>query len=143
VHAEQTYREAMGALRDIDLEQVLREGLQWLPWRRPALALLGASNVAISEHLLPELFDLARVSHSLLSEVQRCIRRIPHDTLAHDLPSLVEEMTANPDSDHETYRRIAELLRLLEMDSLLGELTAAASMSPDPEIQEIANDFRT
>jgi hypothetical protein len=141
VQAEQAYRETMGALRDIDLDQALREGLQRLPWRRPALTVLGASNVAISERLLPELFQLACFSHSLLSEVRRCILRIPHDVLVRDLPALLEAMTTNPNSDYEAYRRIAELLRLLEMNSLLSELTAAASVSPDPDIKEVADDF--
>ncbi|GIH07623.1 hypothetical protein Rhe02_56900 [Rhizocola hellebori] len=142
VQAEQAYREAMGALRRTNMEEVLREGLERLPWRRQALAVLGASNVEISERLLPELFELAGVSHSLIDEVRRCISRIPRDVLERKLPGFVAVLIANPKSDYEAYRRTAELLRLLEMGDLLSELVDAAAMSPDSDIREVAVDFQ-
>jgi hypothetical protein len=142
VHAEQVYREAMGELRNVDLEQVLREGLGHLPWRRQALAVLRASNVAFSVRLLPQLFELAAVSHALLGSVRECILRIPRDDLETQFPSLVDALIADPQSDYEAYRRTAELLRLLEMPELLGKLVNAASRSSDSDIREVAEDFK-
>lgn len=142
VQAEQAYWESMGELREIDLIQTLREGLAHAPWRRPALAVLRASNVAYSVQLLPELFDLAGEAHSMLSEVRRCIRRIPKDVLERELPALLDRLIAGQESDDEAYRRTAELLRLLELPSLLAFLVSAASASADPDIREVAEDFR-
>lgn len=141
LHAEQVYREAMAELGHVDLEQVLREGLGHLPWRRQALDVLMLSNVAFSVRLLPQLFELASVSHALLSDVRESILRIPRDILETELPSLVHALTVNPESDYEAYRRTAELLRLLEMPELLMELAGAAAQSSDSDIREVGKDF--
>lgn len=141
VRAEQAYRDAMAELRHIDMVGVLREGLLSLPWRRPALAALNASNVEISENLLPELFRLSCVSHALLGEVRRSIKRIPRETLDVRLEPLVRQLISDKESDYEAYRRTAELLRDLGSWSLLNMLTEAAAASSDEDIAEVADDF--
>jgi hypothetical protein len=141
VAAEEAYRHGMASLRHVDMEEALREGLARLPWRRAALAVIGASSVDIAERLLPQLFQQSLVAHSLLAEVRRCILRIPRETLARDLPVLVHAVIADRASDYEAYRRTAELLRILEMWELLGTVIRAASTSPDLDIREVAEDF--
>lgn len=141
VRAEHAYREAMADLRHVDMVAVLREGLLSLPWRRPALVVLGSSDVALSEQLLPELFRLAAVSHSLIGEVRRCIRRIPRERLAARLEPLVCQLVDDSTSDYEAYRRIAELLRELECWPVLDDLVRAAKTSPDADVREVADDF--
>jgi hypothetical protein len=141
IHAEQAYRAAMADLRDVDLERVLRESLQHLPWRRQALAVLQGSNIGLSVRLLPQLFELAAVSHSLLDEVRKCILRIPRDVLEREFPALVHGIILSPESDYEVFRRVAELLRLTDMPGLLETLVSAAAQSKDLDIQEVAEDF--
>lgn len=141
VYAEASYREALAGLRHVDEVATLREGLGELPWRRAALVVLGFTDPAINEQLLPELFRLASVSHALIGEVRRCIYRIPRDRLVARLEPLVHGLIADNDSDYETYRRIAEMLRDLEAWPLLDVLTRAAGASPDGDIREVAEDF--
>jgi hypothetical protein len=141
VQAEQAYRESMGALRHVDMLSALREGLLNLTWRRPALAVLASSSVEFSEQLLPELFQLSAVSHSLIGEVRRCILRIPRERIAPQLQRLVRQLIDDPSSDYEAYRRIAELLSELEGRPLLGVLIHAARKSSDADIRDVAADF--
>ncbi|MFC3896413.1 hypothetical protein ACFOWZ_33475 [Lentzea rhizosphaerae] len=141
VQAENIYRTAMADLRKVDLVEVLREGLNRLPWRRPALAVLGSSGPEISSQLLPELFELASVSHSLIGEVRKCILRVPGELLKPQIAVHVERLTADRQSDYEAYRRIAELLVIMKDWELLDYLVNAASMSSDVDIREVAADF--
>jgi hypothetical protein len=141
VEAERAYREAMAELRHVDMVPVLREGLRSLPWRRAALAVLGSSDTRLSEELLPELFQLASVSHSLIGEVRRCVLRIPRERLLVQLEPLIRRLTADPASDYEAYRRSAELLREIGSRPLLDLLVRAAATSADAEIREVADDF--
>lgn len=141
VQAEQVYREAMADLCHVDMVVVLRGGLLSLPWRRPALAVLGSSDPALSEQLLPELFQLASVSHSLIGEVRRCIRRVPRERLAVQLESLVCQLVDDSNSGYEAYRRIAELLREIGCWPVLDILVHAARASSDADIREVADDF--
>lgn len=139
--AEQAYIEALADLRHFDMEPMLREGLLNLQWRRQALGILRSSDVKLCEKLLPELFELATVGHSLIAAVRRCIRRIPRERLVVQLVPLVQQLTEDPNSDYEAYRRIAELLREIECWPLLGVLVRAASTSSDVDILEVAEDF--
>ncbi|MFI8822214.1 hypothetical protein [Streptomyces sp. NPDC053431] len=142
VQAEQVYRDALGRLRDFDMRSMLGEALLRLDWRRQALTVIGISDWHVAEALLPELLPLSCVSHSLLGEVRRCILRIPRDALLPAMDEHVTSLITNPESDYEAYRRTAELLRLLKAGSLMGELVEAADQSPDPDIREVAEDFR-
>ncbi|MGW0516181.1 hypothetical protein [Crossiella sp. NPDC003009] len=65
----------------------------------------------LSEALLPDLFRLATVSHSPLSEVRRLILQIPGDRLEILLGPLIEEL-------------VAELLATLKSCQLLNDLVA-------------------
>ncbi|MEJ3741946.1 hypothetical protein WEI85_01410 [Actinomycetes bacterium KLBMP 9797] len=141
VQAEQQYREKAAALAGPDLVPMLREALEYLPWQRPALAILGGSSVELNKELLPELFRLAQVSHSLIGEVRRCILRIPPDVLEVGLEPLVRRLISDPTSDDEAYRRIAELLAEAEIWYLLRLLVRHANDSDDVDIREVADDF--
>jgi hypothetical protein len=49
VSAEKAYVTAMATLRNVDAVEVLREGLLNAAWRRPALLVIGFTDVKVAE----------------------------------------------------------------------------------------------
>jgi hypothetical protein len=45
-------------------------------------------------------------------------------------------------ADDDEFRRLAEALAFLELDDALAELVGRAAASADPNLREVADDFR-
>ena len=101
-----------------------------------ALQLLDAKS---TELLLPEVLALS-LSHRDALHVRELLGRLPRPYLDEHLPPLVDELLL--ERDYDTFRRMAELLRHLGLDTSLTALLDQAQDDPDPEIREVANDFR-
>ena len=141
VEAEERFAEAVAAIPPEELQHVLAWALGDFASRRAALRVLGGADPRVVTAVLPELEPLLLVSHALLPECRRVLLRLPRAELLDHLERLTGEVVDDPSSDYEAYRRLAELLRAVGADRVLGRLVDAAALSTDPDIADVAEDF--
>jgi hypothetical protein len=122
------------------LTRELRDALSGGVDRRDALFLLGLLDPQYTGDLVPEVVRAA-LSHSDAAEARRALGALDADEAAELVPPAVQAvLEAEPDDD--AYRRMAELLDHLGLEDALAELCEAAAASEDPDVQEVAEDFR-
>lgn len=141
VQAEERFALAVAAIPREDLQGVLSWALDDFTSRRAALRILGGADPQLVAEVLPALEPLLLVSHSLLQECRRVLLRLPRGEVLDYLQHLTSAVIADPAADDEAYRRLAELLRTVGADRALGRLVAAAALSTDPDVREVAEDF--
>jgi hypothetical protein len=119
--------------------RALREALKTFETRDEALLLLAALGTGITEALVSPLLRTAlRVRDTL--RVRQLLGRLPHSAAEAAVPPAVRKLLDEaPESDN--YRRMAELLDHLGLDSALRDLCVRARESIDEEIREVAEDF--
>lgn len=92
--------------------------------------------------LLDVLFVSAASTHPQVGVARQVIDRLDPGWLSSALRPLVAGRLSQSDASWEDYRRIAELLSTLEQRSILDVLVRRAEASDDPDIREVADDFR-
>ncbi|MDR3069404.1 MAG: hypothetical protein LBU38_00110 [Propionibacteriaceae bacterium] len=65
---------------------------------------------------------------------------MPREQVFAHLKAMVDRVAADPESDYEAYRRLAELLEMADADEFLPELIASARKSDDVDIIEFVSD---
>jgi hypothetical protein len=93
----------------------------------------------VRRHLFQTLIDLAAVSHSDIQLVRDVILSIDRQWLAIHIEPEVDRVLDNA-QEYEEFRRLAELLKMMESPHL-ASLVARAAASDDPDIREVAQDF--
>lgn len=89
--------------------------------------------------LLDQLLDIS-LSHGWALAARQAIDSAWRAGLVPELPEKVLAMLDRADGDE--YRRLAELLEHVQAWKALNELVRRAAASADPEIAEVAGDFR-
>jgi hypothetical protein len=118
--------------------ELLRAALRG-PEEPAALTLLGLLETDYSRALVSELVSAA-LSHGNALIARQLLGRLPHDEAEQIIPPAVWRQLAETD-DYDAYRRMAELLSHLGLESALSELTSRARQSSDPDIREVGDDF--
>jgi len=103
------------------------------------LLMLGLLDTDYSEALVDQLVS-ASLSHRNALRVRQILGRLPHDQAERIVPPAVWRQLHQTD-DYDAYRRMAELLSHLGLYGALGELSAEALKSSDPDIREVGDDF--
>jgi hypothetical protein len=93
---------------------------------------------AFADALLP----MAIVTHGHLGTVRRLLASLGRGWMSANARDFVEQTISSPASTYEEFRRLAELLRELDEAELLDLLVEAARTDDDPDIVEVADDFR-
>ena len=141
VEAERRFSEAVRDIPPSELPDTLVAALGDFSSRHVALAILTTAQPQLTASVLPGLEPLLLVSHSSLEVCRRLVRRLPEPERSDFLRRTTSGVTGDAGSDDEAYRRLAELLRSAGADELLSELARAASLSDDPGIREVGEDF--
>ncbi|MGP3991652.1 hypothetical protein [Streptomyces sp. 3N207] len=119
--------------------RALGEALKRLDTRDDALLLLATLDTDITEALLVPLLRAAlRVRDTLT--VRHLLGRLPRSTAEAAVPSAVWALLDETE-DGDDYRRMAEMLDHLGLDTALRDLTVRAHESTDEEVREVAADF--
>lgn len=106
-----------------------------------ALRILADAPPELLMKLFDVLFVVAATTHAQIGLARTVLGRLDPGWLASALQSPVEEWLARPDLGWEEYRRLAELLSVLEQRSLLAEVVQHAARSDDDDVREVAEDF--
>jgi hypothetical protein len=124
-------------------KEQLREALEGASKsdRRAALAFLEVFPEDVPD-LLDRLFDIS-LSPGWALATRRAIARGPAELVTPALRQLVERQLADPETDADDYRRIAELLDHVNHADTLAHLANTANQSADPEIREVGTDYTT
>jgi hypothetical protein len=118
----------------------IRAALHGVPDRHGALTLLGSLETDYTGELAPDLVGIA-LSHRYALQARQALGRLPAAEARQVVPPAVwAQLEATGDDD--AYRRMAELLDHLGLAGALGTLCETAAASPDPEVREVAEDFR-
>ena len=134
-------RDALAAWSTIaDKQGVMRQALSTVTERGAALRLLLILDDDLKQTVFSDLIDLAAVGHSDIGLCRTVIKSIPRLWLLEHVESEVTRIL-DQSEDEEAYRRYAELYREID-DQLVQALVARARMSADPNILEVADDFR-
>jgi hypothetical protein len=122
-------------------EETLSEALDGpsIADRRAALAYLAVFPEEVPV-LLGRLFDIS-LSAGWALAARRAIARGPAEVVVPALRDLVEKQVADPATDADDYRRIAELLHHVGHAGTLARLVTIAGRSADPEIREVGTDY--
>lgn len=108
--------------------------------RRGAMTLLGSLGHELTADLVPEVVAVA-LSHRDALKARELLGRLPARLAAQVVPPAVTaQLAQTPDDD--AYRRMAELLDHLGLVDALESLCDVAAASDDPEIRDVASDFR-
>lgn len=91
--------------------------------------------------LIGELISRS-ISERYGGEARWLLGRLPHAEAAQVVPGLVHDELRQPGADYFTYHQLASLLDHLGLVEALAELVLRASASDDPDIREVADDFR-
>lgn len=109
--------------------------------RGTALRLLPLLDEDARRQVFPQLVELASWGHGYTRDIRDIILSLDRSwVLTHVPPEVDRVLQQSP--TYEEYRRLAELLRMLE-SPYLSSLVHAAAASDDPDIREVANDFET
>lgn len=141
VEAEARFTDCVTAIPGEELVPLLVEALGSLTSRRMALRILFGAAASLTSEVLPALEPLLLVSHTYLFHCRDLVRRLPREDQHRFLSDLTEKVIADPDSDYEAYRRLAEFLKEVRMWEVLEVLNNAARASEDPDIREVGMDF--
>ncbi len=141
VEAEARFTDCVTAIPGEELVPLLVEALGSLTSRRMALRVLFGATASLTSEVLPALEPLLLVYHTYLFHCRDLVRRLPREDKHRFLSDLTEKVIADPDSDYEAYRRLAEFLREDRMWDVLEVLSNAARASEDPDIREVGMDF--
>ena len=141
VEAEARFTDCVAAIPREEKVPLLVEALGSLTSRRMALRVLFGATASLTSEVLPALEPLLLVYHTYLFHCRDLVRRLPREDKHRFLSDLTEKVIADPDSDYEAYRRLAEFLREDRMWEVLEVLTNAARASEDPDIREVGMDF--
>ena len=133
-------RTILSKLSPESLYERLEQALHRVGERRAALHLLLSLDETIPQRLFPALIDLASVGHKDIQLVRKVITAFDKEWLERNLPDQIKRIL-QPSATYEEYRRLAELLVLLQ-SPLIRTLTEQAARSSDPDIREVADDFR-
>lgn len=143
VDAENAYISArMKVFYDADdgTEQLLA-ALRHVRGKGMALRLLQEGPVERVMELYEAVFDATTTTHPQVGRARDVLNRLDPGWLSMTLPPLVQRrLDDNP--DWEDYRRLAELLTELGQTALLDTLVRHAERSTDPDILEVADDYR-
>jgi hypothetical protein len=145
VDAEQAYIEQRDAMYSSGLmEQQLGLASRSPQGRATALHVLLDAPIALVEAFLEPVFEIAVTLHSPLGPAREVLARLDPDRLTPRLAHLVARKLDEPDPDYpdDDYRRVAELLDRLGQRTLLAELVRRAERSDNPDVVEVADDFR-
>lgn len=106
--------------------------------RRGALLVLAQLDGAVTVELIAPVVE-ASLSHRDALLAREVVARLPYRQYARHVPPQIDRLLA--DADHDTYRRLAELLDHLGLHDELDRLCALAATHPDPDVREVAEDF--
>jgi hypothetical protein len=109
--------------------------------RRAALSFLEVFPEDVPD-LLDRLFDIS-LSLGWALKARKAIARGPAEVVTPALHQLLDRYLADPQTDADDYQRIAELLDHLHDTTGLATLVRKASLSPDPEIRDVATTYDT
>lgn len=131
---------AVKALPAARLQELLDLALHSVGERRAALLLLVDLDETVRRRNFATLMDLAAVEHRDIDLAREVILSMDRDWLAKHLHAQLERIL-NPSATYEAYRRLAELLILLN-SPLLQMVVERAERSDDSDIHEVADDYR-
>lgn len=139
--AEARFTDYLAMIPREELVPLLEEALGSIQSRRLALRVLFGAAAPLTLEVLPALGPLLLVSHAYLLHCRDLVRRLPEEVQRQFLSDLADKVVADPASDYETYRRLAEFLAGLQMFDVLEVLVKAARASEDLDIREVGEDF--
>lgn len=142
VIAEDAYLTKRMAMFEAGAEQQLRLALADAAGAPTALTVLRDAPVELVMDLVDLIFLRATRTHGHVALARQVIARLDPGWLFLALPPLVKERLNAPEADWEDYRRIAEVLKDLDQLVILEQLVALARTSADPDILEVADDYR-
>jgi hypothetical protein len=122
------------------LQELLDRALHSVGERRAALLLLVDLDETVRRRNFAALMDWVAVEHRDIDLAREVILSMDRDWLAKHLPTQLERIL-NPSATYEAYRRLAELLTLLN-SPLLQMVIERAERSDDNDIHEVAVDYR-
>ncbi len=142
VAAEMVYYEKRQKMFDAGAEQQLRIALSDPTGVATALRILGDAPVELAMSLFDLVFDRAVRTHGPVAAARQVMARLDSGWLFLALRPLVAARLRDPSADWEDYRRVAEVLEQLDQLSILEEVVAIALRSTDPDVREVAEDYR-
>ncbi|MFC6012570.1 hypothetical protein [Nocardia lasii] len=126
-----------------DVIPVLAKALESGPEKRfPALIALRYASKALISELFPVLFDRSLETNGLIGLVHDRIFRLDRSELSELLARNVEALLSRNDLTWEEYTRVCTLLDIGGFSELLSRVVEHAAASGDPDIQEVAQDYR-
>lgn len=134
--------QARMAFMATDWGPVLRRALETWDGVPTALGLLRILPRERVEPFAGGLLAMAVVTHGQIGIVRELLASLGPGWMSANARGFVEDTIASPDATDEQFRRLAELLRELDELELLTLVVAAAAESEDPDIREVAEDFR-
>jgi len=139
VEAEQTCIAARMRLfsESSALVELVRSGLADPKERAAALDVSALLSVGQKQQLFGDLLALASFGHGLVHTVRDIILSLPHDWLVANIEQHAEPLLAY--DEHEEYRRLLELYRLIDRDLTL-RLARRAAAHGDEDIREAGED---
>lgn len=140
VQAENAFSRArMRFLNVANRGGVLQAALAKTSQRGTALRVLLMLDEREVRPLLPDLIEVASFVQGEASLVRQIFGRFDREWLYAELPPYLEQILERA-PDHR-YRRLAELLSVLDARDLLRALVARAEVSSDEHVRKVASDF--
>jgi hypothetical protein len=146
VDADEAYLAQRRAMYEAGIMQSqLRLALATAAGRGVALQVLSDAPVELVAELLDPVFAVSLATHGPLGLAREVLARLDPEWLGPRLRVLVDRRLDAPDPEepYEDYRRIAELLDSLGQRAILADVVRRAEASDDPDVVEVADDFRT
>ena len=140
--AEDRYLDALWDVRQAGLESQLRASLKHRMGTRMLMRLLLHEPPEQTMPFVADLFPLATTINGQVGYARNVIGRVNSGWLFIALRPLIAERLDAPEADYDDYRRIAEALEQWDQHKHLADLVARADTSNDPDIFEVAEDFR-
>jgi len=140
--AENQYLDALWDVREAGLEPQLRASLQDQMGNRMLMRLLLHEPPEQTMPFVAHLFPVATTINGRVARAREVIGRVNSGWLFIALRPLIAERLDAPEADYDDYRRIAEALEQWDQHKHLADLVARAETSDDPDVLEVAEDFR-
>ncbi len=143
--AETSYLVALWHVKQAGIETQLREALKEQGGPHLVLRVLMFEPPEQTMPFVPDLFRYATNMHSQVILAREVIGRVNSGWLFIALRPLIAarlDATGADYADYADYRWIAEALEQWDQHKHLADLVARAATSDDPDIVEVAEDFR-
>lgn len=125
---------------DADVLVLVRRALSYPPEWAPALRLLLQLDESRRREMFPMLVELASTAHGNIQLARDVLLSLDRQWLLEHIPAEIERILRQS-ATYEEYRRFAELLDMVR-SPYLATLVEKAAMSTDPDIREVADDYR-